>query len=83
MTTIPSAKEARGVTDKVVNNSIDDQRKKISDAIVQAAEKGEYTCNVGFIAHARLISQLKDLGYQVETHSDQRDGDVTLIGWKN
>ncbi len=66
-------------------NSISDQTKKqlstVDKYIKRAAESGETKCWIDNHLEKQAIGKLKELGYGVENHSNQKDGSCFLITW--
>lgn len=51
------------------------------DQIEAASLSGNFEMTVGFILHKVIKDRLEDMGYKVKYHSDQRDGDWTVVSW--
>jgi len=78
---ILTAEEARKASSDINTARRQNLLKKISEAITKATEEGDSAVYVGGFKDDVVMEHLRKLGYQVEHHSNQRDGDDYYIKW--
>lgn len=76
-----TAKEARKKAENLISDKTKEQLLVAEQGIEQAVKNGETKCWIGVYLGEQTIRRLKDLGYGVENHSNQRDGSTFLISW--
>lgn len=78
-----TAREAREAAVKSISDDTKEELRIAENCIKNAVNAGETKCWCGRYLHPRALSALRRLGYVVENHSNQRDGNMFLISWGN
>lgn len=76
-----NAKEAREKAENSISDRTKEQLLIAQQGIEQAVKNGETKCWIDVHLGEPAIRKLKNLGYVIEEHSNQKDGSTFLIRW--
>ncbi len=76
-----TAKEAREKAENSIIEKTKEQLLMAQHGIEEAVKNGETKCWIGAHLGEQAIRKLRNLGYEIENNSDQRDGPIFWIRW--
>lgn len=84
MSSLPSAKEAKDLTNDLKENGLSENMQKVNYKITKAINSGEFYCFIDFYILPGNQKKLKDLGYKIinsDSLAIQKDNFYHTIRW--
>jgi len=77
-----TAKWAKEQGDSIVSQRVDSELTQCEEKIVNAINSGQNTCHIANLyGSPGTIKELKNRGFSVNQHDDQREGTYLTIKW--